>query len=126
MSLPNPVDRKEFFLAKIAGMNVELPLPVDRKEQYLAYIAEHGGGGGGTSFEVVIVEELPETGQNGKIYLVPSEDGEEPDIYDEYLWIQSTSSFERIGSTKITFQTKELTFVKDDSTTETINFMIQP
>lgn len=45
-----PENREEVYLAKIAGENVEIPAePLSRKEQYLAYIAENGGGGGGTS-----------------------------------------------------------------------------
>lgn len=79
---------------------------------------------GGASFEAVVVEELPESGENGKIYLVPN-DGEVPDVYDEYIWIASTTRFELIGTTRITFTTKTLTFVRDDGTTETVNVMIQ-
>lgn len=82
-------------------------------------------GGGGAGFSVEIVDELPETGENGIMYLVLN-GGAEPDVYDEYLWVDSTSKFEKVGNTRISFQTKTLTFVKDDSTTETINFMIQP
>lgn len=45
-----PENREELYLAKIAGENVEIPAePMSREEQYLAYIAENGGGGGGTS-----------------------------------------------------------------------------
>lgn len=43
-----PENRKETYLAKIAGQNVELPPePANRVESYLAYIAENGSGGGG-------------------------------------------------------------------------------
>ena len=43
-----PKNRKEQYLADIAGQDVELPVePKSREEQYLAYIAENGGGGGG-------------------------------------------------------------------------------
>lgn len=48
--LPEPASRKEEYLAKAAGMDVdELPEPASREEQYLNAIAEGGGGGGGTS-----------------------------------------------------------------------------
>ena len=47
-----------------------------------------------------VVSELPITGENGVIYLVPN-DGSETNIYDEYLWIDSTSKFELIGTTEI-------------------------
>lgn len=46
--LPEPASRKEEYLAKAAGMDVEeLPTPASREEQYLNAIAENGGGGGG-------------------------------------------------------------------------------
>lgn len=45
--LPNPITRKEKYLAKAAGMEVDIPTPVTREEKYLNAIAESGGGGGG-------------------------------------------------------------------------------
>jgi len=47
-----------------------------------------------------VVSELPATGENGVIYFVPN-GGSEPNIYDEYIWIDSTSKFELIGTTEI-------------------------
>lgn len=50
MAIPNePIERKEFFLAKAAGQSVETPEPITREERYLNAIAEGGGGGGGGS-----------------------------------------------------------------------------
>ena len=45
-----------------------------------------------------VVDELPETGEAGIIYLVPKE-GETPDVYDEYIWVDG--SYEKIGSTEV-------------------------
>lgn len=46
--LPEPASRKELYLAKAAGMDVdELPKPASRIEEYLNAIADGGGGGGG-------------------------------------------------------------------------------
>lgn len=53
------------------------------------------------SVDYQIVQQLPQTGEKGVIYLVPKTGGTSPDIYDEYIWIESTSSFEFIGSTAI-------------------------
>ena len=64
-------------------------------------LRENDSAGGGASFEAVIARVLPASGENGKIYLVPNQ-GTVPDIYDEYIWIASTTRFERIGSTQIT------------------------
>lgn len=52
----------------------------------------------GISFE--IVQTLPTTGQSGVIYLVPNS-GTAPNIYDEYIWVASTSKFEKIGTTDV-------------------------
>lgn len=50
------------------------------------------------SFEVVTT--LPTTGENGVFYLVAHSHGT-GDAYDEYVWIESQSSFEKIGTTDI-------------------------
>lgn len=49
----------------------------------------------GLRFEVV--EELPDEGQSGVIYLVPNED----DTYDEYIWLEDEERFERVGNTDV-------------------------
>ena len=52
----------------------------------------------GISFEVV--QTLPATGSNGVIYLVPNS-GSGSNIYDEYIWLSSSSKFEKIGTTDV-------------------------
>lgn len=52
----------------------------------------------GLNFE--IVQTLPTTGVAGTIYLVPNS-GTAPNIYDEYVWLTSTSKFEKIGTTDV-------------------------
>ena len=56
-----------------------------------------------TSFEIDVVDSLPETGTKGHIYFVPKTTTDEKNIYDEYIWVvkNSTSAFEKIGDTKI-------------------------
>ena len=56
-----------------------------------------------TSFEIDVVESLPETGTKGHIYFVPKTTTDEKNIYDEYIWVvkDSNSAFEKIGDTKI-------------------------
>ena len=51
-------------------------------------------------FALSIVNELPATGAKMVLYLVPKE-GTEKDIYNEYIWIEQTSSFEFIGTTAV-------------------------
>ena len=49
--------------------------------------------------EIQIVDELPEVGQEGILYLVPSEDSSEGNLYEEYVWVNDT--WEQVGSASI-------------------------
>lgn len=54
------------------------------------------------SFEIVIIESeagLPVTGESHIIYLVPQPDSDDDTQYDEFLWIESESRYEKIGVT---------------------------
>ena len=51
-------------------------------------------------FKLKIVDSLPKTGEKMVLYLVRKE-VESLDIFNEYLWIEETSSFELLGSTDI-------------------------
>lgn len=53
-----------------------------------------------TSIRYEKVTSLPATGSNGVIYLVAHSHGTQ-DIYDEYIWLAETKSFEKIGNTDI-------------------------
>ena len=44
---------------------------------------------------------LPSTGETGVIYFVPQSGGSGSNIKDEYVWLSSTQTFEKIGSTDI-------------------------
>lgn len=46
------------------------------------------------------VTSLPATGSNGVIYLVAHSHGTQ-DIYDEYIWLSETKTYEKIGNTDI-------------------------
>ena len=54
--------------------------------------------GGVTTFEFVIVEELPVTGISSIVYLKRNSATSGNNIYDEYLWVSGSNSYERIGS----------------------------
>lgn len=47
-----------------------------------------------------LVEQLPTSGDDKTIYLVPSEGGTEGNVYDEYMFIND--AFEKIGNTEMT------------------------
>lgn len=51
-------------------------------------------------FDFIIVDELPEIGESNHIYLVKHEHSGE-DIYDEYIWVKETQTFEKIGNTDV-------------------------
>ena len=67
-----------------------------------------------TEFEFSVVNELPQTGEKGIIYLVAHAHGT-GDIYDEYIWV--TDKFEKIGNTDIELSS----YVTDDELTAEIN-----
>lgn len=54
-----------------------------------------------SSMDIVIVEELPQPGESGKIYLVLNDSPSENNSYLEYIWVNS--NWEQVGSTSIDF-----------------------
>lgn len=54
-----------------------------------------------TGISFSIVETLPETGENGVIYLIADTHSDANDSYDEYAWISSINKFEKIGNTDV-------------------------
>lgn len=73
-------------------------------------------GGGGGDFRYEVVEELPEEGEEGVIYLVPKTGGVSPDVYNEYLWIPDLWDYEFIGTTAV-----DLSNYVDLTSTQTIS-----
>lgn len=56
------------------------------------------------SIEIIRVDELPATGETNILYLVPVDDPETKNIYDEYIWaVQSddTYGWEKLGTTEV-------------------------
>lgn len=51
-------------------------------------------------FKLSIVDELPLAGEKMTLYLVPKE-GTDKDVYNEYIWIEETASFEHLGTTAV-------------------------
>lgn len=54
-----------------------------------------------TGIDIQVVETLPTTGEKGVIYLVAHSHSGSDDSYDEYVWIESSSSYEKIGNTDV-------------------------
>lgn len=87
---------------------VKLPLDAPTEDAQAAnkkYVDDSIGKLTGIEFQVV--ENLPETGKKGVIYLVahnntdgdPAHNPSDKDIYDEYIWV--TDKFEKIGNTDV-------------------------
>lgn len=53
-----------------------------------------------TGIDIQVVESLPTTGKKGVIYLVAHAHGDK-DNYDEYVWVTSKNTYEKIGNTDI-------------------------
>lgn len=53
-----------------------------------------------TSIKYEKVSSLPAAGSNGVIYLIAHSHGTQ-DIYDEYIWLTESKTFEKIGNTDI-------------------------
>lgn len=53
-----------------------------------------------TGIDIQVVESLPTTGKKGVIYLVAHAHGTK-DNYDEYVWVSSKNTYEKIGNTDI-------------------------
>ena len=68
------------------------------------------------TISIEVVSSLPSTGASNVIYLVPKE-GATGDMHDEYVWVASTSKFEKIGNTAVDltgyWQKSELTECTD-------------
>lgn len=64
-----------------------------------------GGGGSTGALVPVVVEELPTTGEEGKLYLVPRQTSETNNVFDEYIWVNN--DFELIGTAEIDISGKQ-------------------
>ena len=72
-------------------------------------------------FKTLVVDELPETGENNTIYFVPSSDPREKDVTDEFIWCDG--KWEQIGSTRVDFS-NYYTKREIDDVVDTIEGMI--
>lgn len=57
------------------------------------------------NLEPIFVDSLPATGDSKYLYFV-SKQGSAGDAYDEYIWVSSSSSYERIGGSTIDISSK--------------------
>lgn len=53
------------------------------------------------TIQIQVVAQLPSAGSSNIIYLVAKSVTETANIYDEYIWVASTSSYEKVGDTEI-------------------------
>lgn len=63
-----------------------------------------------TQIRYEIVQELPQVGENGVIYLVLYAEGPQGNIYQEWIWLSSVNKYETLGSTNQIDLTNYVTF----------------
>ena len=63
-----------------------------------------------------IVDSLPSSGKEQTIYFVKNDSSSSNNHYDEYIWISSSSTFEKIGSTQIDGSTTQSDWNQNDET----------
>lgn len=76
--------------------------------------------GGGSSFVVEVVDELPATGSTGVLYLLTKQGGEAPDYCEEYVWVAQYTRYELVGSTAASFNTRTETWIDINGTSTTV------
>lgn len=58
-----------------------------------------------TQFDYSVVAELPASGEKGVVYLIAATGSDDPDIYDEYIWMDGENDnpgrFEKIGTSAV-------------------------
>ena len=63
-----------------------------------------------------VVDSLPSSGNEQTIYFVKNDSSSSNNHYDEYVWISSSSAFEKIGSTQIDGSTTQPDWNQNDDT----------
>ena len=63
-----------------------------------------------------VVDSLPSSGNEQTIYFVKNDSSSSNNHYDEYVWIPSSSTFEKIGSTQIDGSTTQPDWNQNDAT----------
>lgn len=71
---------------------------------------------GAVGIKYEIVDSLPYSGKAQTIYFVKNNNSLINDYYDEYVWISSSSAFEKIGSTQIDGSTIQSDWGQNDDT----------
>lgn len=94
-SLPPTPDVYDELL-KASKEAVEVANSVREDADSGAFIGPPGPKGDAGVIDFIVVKELPAIGDGSKIYLMPELDGEEPNRFGEYVFIEG--AWERIGS----------------------------
>lgn len=71
----------------------------EQNYQYVNLKGDKGDKGDAGAIKMIIVNELPETGANDTIYLVPAEDTETGNNYDEYVYVNN--AWEKLGGIQV-------------------------
>ena len=81
------------FSAKLGKVKINgTQLTKDNAQSLFDEALGGSGGSGGSGIRFVEVQQLPQTGENGIIYLVPN-----GDTFVEYVWLEDEERFEKLG-----------------------------
>ena len=69
-----------------------------------------------SNMQYEVVDSLPSSGNEQTIYFVKNDSSSSNNHYDEYVWISSSSAFEKIGSTQIDGSTTQPDWNQNDNT----------
>ena len=109
IDLTNKPDLNEY--AKVSTLNTKYY----NKTEIDAMIGS-GGGGGGSDFSMEFVDKLPPEGKKNIIYFVKSENPQEQNSYNEYVWTEKSKSYEIVSKTDY-ITSKDLPAVYDSQIT---------
>jgi hypothetical protein len=76
---------------------------------------------------IKIVDVLPDVGLPNKIYLVPKNDGDSMDLFDEFIWLSQIDDWEYISTKQLEVDMTNYvpkTAFNYDATTQTLNINI--
>lgn len=81
---------------------------------------------GVSQFEYQVVQELPQQGTKGIIYLVPAEEAGDDDVYQEFIWIETSSTWECLGYTNNIDLSNYVTFNDTITNSEIDSLFVRP
>lgn len=99
----NVIDGATGYLRKTDAPTVVSDLTNDAGYQTASDVttAINNALSGISTISLSVVSSLPSSGATGVIYLIANNSGQSQNIYDEYIWNATTSTYEKLGTTDV-------------------------